>query len=244
MPPTAAVVVSDSHLTYSDPGEVTRRFHRFLAAVPDIGSHLVINGDLFEFWFEYRSVIPRGAFATLAALEQVRRAGTAITVLGGNHDRWGGGFWNQELDAQFHQDSVEIELVGWRCLVTHGDGIGWETWGGRLLHRIVRSPLTIGAFRRIHPDWGLALVRRFSGLLGGRRADTHLIARSVASQADYARKLLSSRPDLAMLIMGHTHRPVLERVGERQWYLNPGAWMEGYRYALVTEGGPELRRFE
>ncbi len=240
---TPVVVVSDSHLAPVRP-EVTSRFHRFLEAVPDLGSHLVINGDLFEFWFEYRAVIPRAAFGTLAALAAVRRAGIDLTLLGGNHDRWGGAFWREEFDAAYHEDSVELELAGWPALVAHGDGVGEDSRAGRFLHRVVRHPITIGTFRRVHPDFGLSLVDRFSGLLAARKGDTDLIARSVASQAAYARHLLGSRPELSLVIMGHTHRPALEQVADRRWYVNPGAWVEGYRYAVISEGGPELHSFD
>ena len=83
---TTAIVVSDAHLS-ADSGDAGSAFHRFLEAVPDLGDHLVINGDLFEFWFTYRAVIPRAVFPTLAALAHVRKAGVRLTVTGGNHDR-------------------------------------------------------------------------------------------------------------------------------------------------------------
>ncbi len=84
------MIVSDVHLGHAPP-EVADAFRRFLERVPDLGEHLIVNGDLFEFWFEYREVIPKRAFPTLEALGRVRRAGVQLTVTGGNHDRWGGG---------------------------------------------------------------------------------------------------------------------------------------------------------
>ena len=122
------VVVSDAHLGHAS-GDVANAFRRFLDSVPDRTRHLVINGDLFDFWFEYRTVIPREAFPVLSDLYRVRRAGVRLTVTGGNHDRWGGDFWHRELEAEFHPDEVELELAGWRTLVAHGDGRSEQKFG-------------------------------------------------------------------------------------------------------------------
>jgi len=208
-----------------------------------MGDHLVVNGDLFEFWFEYRSVIPRHLFPTLEALAALRRAGVRLTLTGGNHDRWGGPFWREQLRAEFHPDAVELELAGHRALVTHGDGVAGGELGARLLHAVTRWRPTAAAFRALHPDWGYALVRRLSPRLAGRR-DPAIIEGAANAQAEWARKQLQQRRDLELLVMGHTHSPQLDQVEPGRWYLNPGAFADGGRYAVVTSGGPRLERFE
>ncbi len=239
----SVVIVSDVHLGYAPP-ELARAFHRFLERVPDLGSHLIINGDLFEFWFEYREVIPKGAFPTLEALGRVRRAGVGLTVTGGNHDRWGGAFWRDEFDAAFHADEVELDIAGHRALVAHGDGVGDEQWSARALHAVVRNPITTRVFRWMHPDLGIALVRRLSPLLAGKARDESVVRRYADAQAAHARRLLNDRGDLSLVVMGHTHRTALEEVTPRRWYLNPGAFLEGLRYAVVDErDGPRLESF-
>ncbi len=239
---STAVVVSDAHLGAA-PNEVSEAFRRFLAVVPELGDHLIINGDLFDFWFEYRHVIPRAHFGTLEALAGVRREGIALTVVGGNHDRWGSRFWQEELGATFFRRNGEIELAGWQALVSHGDGVAESDLGGRIIHRVVGHPATAAVFRWLHPDLGFALVRRMSGRLGSRRDDEETARRAVAAQAQYAARIMEERPELDVIVLGHTHRPVLELCGERRWYLNPGAWMDGYRYAVISRDGPELRSF-
>jgi UDP-2,3-diacylglucosamine hydrolase len=236
------LVVSDAHLG-GVPAAVDAAFHAFLDEVPQAGDHLLLNGDLFEFWFEYRSVIPRRAFPTLARLAAVRRRGARLTVLGGNHDRWGCGFWEAELGAAFHPREVVLDLAGWRALVAHGDGLAEPHAGARVLHAITRHPLTASLFRWVHPDLGHGLVRRASRVLGHRTRNPEVIARSAAAQADWARGLLGSREDLDLLVLGHTHRPALVAVADRRWYLNPGAWMDGFRYAVITDRGPELAAY-
>ena len=203
----------------------------------------MINGDLFEFWFEYQSVISRAAFPTLDALAAVRRAGVELTLTGGNHDRWGGPFWREQLGARFHAGAVELELAGLRALVAHGDGLVDGELGARLLHRVTRWPLTAKLFRALHPDVGYALVRRLAPLLAGNR-DEDAVRRAAASQCEYAERLLAERPELDLLVLGHTHWAAIVEAGLRRWYLNPGAWCDGWRYAVVDRHGPRLEQFE
>jgi UDP-2,3-diacylglucosamine hydrolase len=243
MLPHAAVIVSDAHIGYAPPDTVAA-FHRFLRSVPELANHLVINGDLFEFWFEYRSVIPKAAFGTLECLSAVRRAGVKLTLTGGNHDRWGGEFWTRELKARFGPHSLETELVGLTALVAHGDGIGDRQLSARVLQAITRHRVATALFRLVHPDLGHAMVRRLSPYLAGKARNEAARMEAAAHQREHARRVLSTRPDLNLVVLGHTHVSALLEVGPRQWYLNPGAWAEGLCYARVVEDGPVLERFD
>lgn len=236
------VVLGDAHLGFAPP-ETAAALHTFLRRAPDLASHLVINGDLFEFWYAYRHVIPRQAFPTLAVLTGLVQRGIRITVIGGNHDRWGGDFWTKEVGAEYASRSLYLELAGFQTLLRHGDGMTDPQRTARILQRMVHHPLTEWLFRWIHPDMGLPLVTRVARRFPGKWTDTDVRRRSAAAQATYARHLLRERSDVDLLILGHTHEAVLEEVGQRRWYLNPGAWMDGCRYALITGEGPQLRRW-
>jgi len=241
-PPAATVVVSDAHLGQV-PETVRDRFHRFLQAVPEIGDHLLINGDLFDFWFEYRSVIPRAYFKTLVAISRLRERGVRVTLTGGNHDRWGSTFWNNELGAEFVRGSTRTELAGWKAWVGHGDGLAELTSSSRITHAVCSHPITARLFRLLHPDLGIGLARRFSRFTCARRDRPEAVARAAEAQAGYARRLLAEQPDLDLIVMGHTHKAALESVSPHRWYLNPGAWMDGCKYAVITREGPELAAF-
>lgn len=238
-----AVIVGDAHLSDATQ-EVAGAFHRFLQAIPRPGDHLLIIGDLFDFWFEYRTVIPRYAFSTLAALASVRDRGVRLTVVGGNHDRWGGPFWERDVGATFHRFRTDLDLAGHRAHVAHGDGLGADGVVPRLVRAVAHRPITSAVVRALHPDLAIWMISRFSRRLAQSTRRQAELDRAARAQARVAREWLAARVDVQLLVLGHTHRPTLEAVDPRRWYLNPGAWQAGRCYAVVTEEGPALRRFE
>ncbi len=237
------VIVGDAHLYHSEGSRTDKLFHNFLKEVPALGNHLVINGDLFEFWFEYRTVIPRRLFPTLALLAALREKGVVLTITGGNHDRWGGRFWREQLGVRFEPEGCDMQLAEWNSRVVHGDGLGERHVGARILHWLTRKKMTVGMFRLVHPDVGLWGVSKLSRLLSSGTRTEQMNAKVADTQESFARQYLSERPNLQMLVMGHTHKASLVEVRSGQWYLNPGPWMEEARYATVDDEGPELHVF-
>lgn len=242
-PTTPAVIFGDAHLGHA-PESARDTLHAFLAWLPSLTRHAIINGDLFEFWFAYRKVVPRAAFSTLHALRSLHDRGVRLTIVGGNHDRWGGDFWETEMGAVYQPREAIVDVDGLRCLIRHGDGVADPAPTSRLLQRLVHHPWTARTFRWIHPDLGLGLVERLARRLPGKHESNDRYERSAAAQLTYARTYLEEHPAVDLLVMGHTHRPALEQVAPRRWYVNPGAWMDGYRYAVVGPDGPELRKWE
>ncbi|MGH7674038.1 MAG: UDP-2,3-diacylglucosamine diphosphatase [Gemmatimonadales bacterium] len=241
--PSRVVVVADAHLGQVAP-TVEAAFHRFLEAVPDLGDALLINGDLFDFWFEYGTVIPRKHFGSVAKLQALRARGVPITFVGGNHDRWGGDFLRQDLGIAYHAGEAEIEVAGRRAFVAHGDGLTEQHWSAALMHRVTRHPLTIALFRALHPAIGFWIAEQLSGTLADNTKSAAVLERAARAQADYATDLLARRTELGLVILAHTHRPALEMLPDGRAYLNPGAWLDEYRYAVVTRGVVELKRFQ
>ena len=241
--PSRVVVVADAHLVHGGSPEAAA-FHAFLAAVPDLGDALLINGDLFDFWFEYGAAIPRRHFQSVARLHDLRRSGIPITFVGGNHDRWGGDFFTQDLGITFYGGQADLVIAGRRSFVAHGDGLTEQHWAAKLMHRLTRHPVTVRLFRALHPDLGFRLADKLSARLGDHTRDPAVLERAARAQSQYATDLLIRRPDLELVILAHTHRPALERLPDGRTYLNPGAWLDGYRYAVVTSATVELRQFE
>jgi UDP-2,3-diacylglucosamine hydrolase len=241
VPPSRVIVVADAHLGQV-PVATQAAFHRFLDAVPDLGDALLINGDLFDFWYEYKTVIQRRHFTTIAKLHGL--AGKLpITFLGGNHDRWGGEFLRRDLGIDFHQWTLDTELAGRTCWATHGDGLSEQHWMAAVTHKMLQHPITARAFGAIHPTIGSWIADKLSGTLADHTRDPAVVDRAVRAQAAYAEKVLSERPKVSLVVMAHTHRPSLITRPDGRAYLNPGAFLDGGRYAVVTKEKIELKQF-
>jgi UDP-2,3-diacylglucosamine hydrolase len=243
MPAETAVIVADAHLYHTPGSPSDALFHDFLRIVPTLGHHLILNGDIFDFWFEYKSVIPRQVFPTLALLASLRDHGVSITATGGNHDRWGGAFWSEQLGAQFRPNGCDVSVAGFNAHIRHGDGLIERHVGARIFHWLTRRAVVRGAFHAVHPDLGFWGVRKLSRILGDSTRSEHVITTAAERQKTWALRLLTGRADLQLLVLSHTHRAILVEPEPRRWFLNPGPWMDEHRYAVVTPDGPELRVF-
>lgn len=235
-------MVADAHLGQV-PRTVEIAFQRFLDTVPRAGDELLVGGDLFDFWFEYGSVVPRRHVATAMKLGALVTRGIPVTFLGGNHDRWGGDFLRRDLGIAYHAGAAELDLAGRRALAVHGDGLTEQHWSGAFTHWLLRQPVTIAVFRALHPSFGFWIADKLSGTLADSTKDRAVLDRAEAAQAAYALALLERRPELSLVIMAHTHRPRLEQRPDGRAYLNPGAFLDGGRYAVVTKETVELKQF-
>src|SRR5262249_17940221 len=224
------VVVGDAHLGSADIRD-EEAFHEFLDAVPGLARRLLIMGDLFDFWFEYRAVIPRRPFKTLAKLAVLREKGVAIEMFGGNHDRWGGTFWADDLGVPFYSKGTDMSLAGRQAWVHHGDGLAEASLGGKLIHRLTRSRITQGVFKSLHPDFGFKLVARLSGTLADRTPG--YLNNAADAQEKWARAFMTTRPELQLVILAHTHRQRLVEVTPGHFFLNAGQWMVDRHYAVI-----------
>jgi UDP-2,3-diacylglucosamine hydrolase len=235
------VVVSDAHLGVAPP-QVEEALLAFLDAVPGLGDCLLINGDLFDFWFSYTRVIPRRGFHVAAALARLRRR-MPIVMVGGNHDRWDTHFWERDLGLRFEPRRATFSIGRRTVAAIHGDGLAEPRWQARLIHGLIQHRATAAVYRLLHPDLGLRMVDALSPLLGDHTIDEAKLARAAARQAQWVERLLARERSLGLVIMGHTHRAVLAEPLPGRQYLNPGAWFDGFRYATATESGAELCRF-
>ncbi len=235
------VVVSDAHLGVTPPA-IEETLLAFLDAVPTLGDCLLINGDLFDFWFGYSRVIPRHGFHVVAALAQLRRR-LPIVMIGGNHDRWGRDFWDRDLNIEFAPFKTHFAIGRRRVLALHGDGLTELRRRAVLLHRLINHPITAGIYRALHPDLGFKLVDLMSPMLGDGPPDERIVQQAAERQQAWAERALLDEPALGLVVMGHTHRAALSSLSPGRQYLNPGAWFDGFRYAIATETDAALRQF-
>jgi UDP-2,3-diacylglucosamine hydrolase len=235
--PAPAYVISDIHLGHA-PAEVERALLGFLRALPGHAGSLVINGDLFEFWFEWKRVVPRSGVRALAALMDLRDAGLPVTMIAGNHDCWGGEVL-REAGVTFVEGPWFGTLGGWQARVEHGDGLrAKEDRGYRALRRVLRNRLAIRAFRSIHPDWATRLA------MGSSQTSRSYQPRDAGrGLREVARATLEAHDDVELLIYGHSHVAALERMAGGRVYANAGSWLDAPTYLLITPERVVLREW-
>ena len=232
-------VISDAHIGFAT-GEAERSLVAFLRHLPGRAGSLLINGDLFEFWFEWRHVIPRRGFRVLAALTDLAESGMPIMLIAGNHDCWGGEVLRQDVGIDYRFGPWEGALGGWRARVEHGDGLrGREDRRYRALRRVLRNPLAIRAFRLVHPDLGAALANRSS-----HASRTYVARDEGRGLRAVAERTLADRPDLELILFGHSHVPAIVRGASGQVYANAGTWMDTPTFLRIDEKRVELRRWD
>jgi len=226
--------VSDIHLGGSpEPQETVKRnrFEALLDRVEAEGASLYILGDLFDFWFGYRTVIPRTAFPILARLQGMARAGTSIRFLGGNHDVWISEFLAGETDLEVIPDGVLLEAQGRQARLFHGDGLGSGDRGYKLLKRVSRHPLAIRLFRWLHPDLGIHLALRSSHVSRG-----HTSERGVDPERLFREVALPELQDpVDAVLMGHHHIDVHLR-REAGEFLILGDWFSRFTCVRLHDG--------
>ena len=237
MLPSPCYIISDVHLGHA-PEAVERSLLSFLRAIPGKAGSLFINGDLFEFWFEWRTVVPRSSVRVLAALMDLRDAGLPVTMLAGNHDCWGGDVL-REAGVDFQLGPWSGMLAGWSTLVEHGDGLRpTEDRRYRALRRVLRNPLAIRAFRMLHPDFATRLAMGSSNTSRTYQSrDRGAGLRAVAAER------LAADLSLELLVFGHSHVATLERVPSGNVYANAGSWLDAPSYLVVTPDRIALRNW-
>ncbi|MFQ5530195.1 MAG: UDP-2,3-diacylglucosamine diphosphatase [Gemmatimonadota bacterium] len=241
MSESASLIVSDAHLGAA-PEAGEQAFHDFLAFAGASTRDLVINGDLFDFWFEYRTVVLSRHFGTLRALADLVDSGIRVRLVGGNHDSWGGAFLRNEIGIELIDGPVTTEIGGRLCYLAHGDGLGHGDLGYRALKRVIRSRPARFAFRHVHPDWADALVGRVSRTESRQTAEGAGGSRAGELEA-LARRTLADDPSLQLVAFGHTHVPVLIEVEPGRHYLNTGDWIRNCTWASVGPEGVRLHRW-
>jgi UDP-2,3-diacylglucosamine hydrolase len=235
--PAPAYIISDAHLGFAE-REAERSLLEFLRHLRGRAGALVINGDLFEFWFEWRHVMPRRAFRILGALAELRESGVPILMIGGNHDCWGGDILREDVGLDYRLGAWDGELAGWRSHIDHGDGLrDVEDRGYRKLRAVLRSPLSIAAFRWMHPDVGSWIAARSSNT-----SRNYQPRDGGAGLRRVAQGLLEANGAPELVVFAHSHVATLEQVG-RGVYGNAGAWMDKPTFLRVTKDEIALCRW-
>lgn len=236
--PTPCYIISDAHLGIADRASELRLVEFLHWARRDAGS-LVVNGDLFDFWFEWRRVIPRAGFRTLAAVAAFADHSIPTVWIAGNHDCWGGEIIRDDLGATYELGPWQGRIGCWRARIEHGDGLRpVEDRRYRFLRAIVRNRAAIWMYRNLlHPDWA-------SGIASGSSAASRNYAAVDKGEGlkRIASAKLESSAELDMVVFGHSHAGALVET-RHGVYANAGNWLSDSTYLRITDDAAELFRW-
>jgi UDP-2,3-diacylglucosamine hydrolase len=231
---------SDVHLGLGpkdDDRKREQRVIRFLDTVKHDGEELFILGDLFDYWFEYRSVVPKGYFRLFAKLSELRYRGVQIYYLAGNHDFWLKDYLTEELGIQVFPDPIERTIGGKKFYLHHGDGLLENDTGYRILKRVLRNKVNIFLFSLVHPDL-TSWIARWSSRKS--RAYTSKKTFEGNDMVEFAKKKIDEGFDV--VIMGHNHKSLFRELG-RGVYVNLGDWLDENTYAVFDGTKIQLKRW-
>ena len=232
--------ISDAHLgslAAQDPREQEKHLCRFLDEIKSQAESLYILGDLFDFWFEYGGVVPKGYTRLLGKLSELTDMGIAVHLFTGNHDIWCKDYLTQECGIVMHHGPETINIKGKTFFLAHGDGLGDESKTFRLLRSIFHNPFCQWAFRWLHPDLGMAFGLRWAKhsrlkhMQGGTEADPPYMGEDREHLVLFAKQYLKEHPQTDFFVFGHRHIELDLMLTRQNRLLILGDWITQFTYA-------------
>jgi UDP-2,3-diacylglucosamine hydrolase len=222
-----------------------RRIIRWLDSISSDAEAIFLVGDIFDFWFEYDQVIPKGFIPFISKISQLRDQGILVFFFTGNHDLWLKDYFTNELGIPVFHDPILIQVNGKKILVGHGDGLGPGDQSYKTLKKIFTNPIAKWLFRWLHPDIGVKLAKAWSS----RSRITNIKKNENQFLGDDEWLWQYSKEIEAVVhhdyyVFGHRHSPLELKVGDNSTYFNLGEWVTQNTYLQFDSKNAELIEFE
>lgn len=239
---------SDNHLgaptmEASRPRE--KKFVAWLDEVKEDAAAIFLLGDLFDFWFEYKTVVPKGFTRTLGKLAEISDSGIPIHYFVGNHDLWMNGYFEEELGITVYHKPQEFTINNFSFFIGHGDGLGPGDKGYKRMKKIFISPFFKWLFKWGHPDIGMRIAQYFSvknKLISGDE-DAKFLGEENEWLAVYSKKKLQEK-HRDFFVFGHRHLPLEIQLNKTSKYVNLGDWIQYYTYGVYDGETFKLKTFQ
>jgi UDP-2,3-diacylglucosamine hydrolase len=238
---------SDNHLGAPTLAESLPRekiFVKWLDEIKQEAEVIFLLGDLFDFWFEYKTVVPKGFVRTLGKLAELRDSGIQIHFFVGNHDLWMHDYFEKELNIPVYHDPKEFVFNNKHFFIGHGDGKGPGDKGYKRMKKVFTNPVSKWFYRWLHPDIGVRLAQHLSvknKLISGDE-DKEFLGEDKEWLAQYSKRKLETK-HFDYFIFGHRHLPMEIEVGTNSTYFNLGDWINHYSYGVFDGEKFELKNY-
>ena len=217
----------------------------FLDSIKQDAAEIFIVGDIFDFWYEYKAVVPKGYTRLLGKLAELTDSGIKVHVFVGNHDMWMSGYFEKELNIPVYHEPKVFERNGKQFYIGHGDGLGPGDKGYKFIKKIFRSPLCQWLFGQLHPTWGIGLANYFSRKSREKTgsADQHFLGEDNEWLIIYSKEVLRQQ-HFDYFIFGHRHYPIDFKLSDTSRYINLGDWIRTFTYASFDGTDVQLHEWK
>ena len=222
-----------------------KKIIRFLNKIQHDAGQLFILGDLFDFWFEYKRVVPKGFVRILGKLAELSDSGITIHFFVGNHDMWMKTYFQEEMNINVYHHPKEFALQGKRFLIGHGDGLGPGDHGYKTIKKIFRNPVSQWLFGALPPYIGMGVADFFSRKSRAKTGTTDEVFLGEDKEwlIIYCKEILQ-KEHFDYFIFGHRHLPIEFELNDRSKYINLGDWIKYFSYVELENGIPALKYYE
>ncbi|MBK6397951.1 MAG: UDP-2,3-diacylglucosamine diphosphatase [Bacteroidetes bacterium] len=236
---------SDFHLgvpTYENSLEREHKIVKWLDSIKADAEELYLLGDVFDFWFEYRTVVPRGYVRLLGKLAELSDSGIKIHYFIGNHDMWTFDYLEKELNVIIYRAPIEISYNGKAFYIGHGDGLGPGDHGYKFIKKVFASKVCQWLFARLHPNFGIGIANYFSkkSRIATGTTDEKFLGEEKEWLVIYSKEILAKK-HFDYLIFGHRHLPLDIKIDSSR-YINLGDWIQYFTYGVFDGAEFELKK--
>jgi len=239
---------SDQHFGAPTRAESLVREKKFILWLDQVKADaevIFLLGDLFDFWFEYKTVVPKGFIRVLGKLAEIRDSGIPVYFFIGNHDLWMRDYFETELNIPIYDQPKEFIFNDKSFLIGHGDGLGPGDKGYKRMKKVFTNPFAKWLYKWLHPDIGMRLAQYLSTknkLISGEE-DVKFLGEDKEWLVQYAKRKLETK-HYNFFVFGHRHYPMEIQVGKNSTYINTGDWVNHFTYAVFDGEKMRLKKFE
>ena len=227
---------SDFHLGSPNLEESHKReklIVEWLTEIENDAKAIYLIGDIFDFWFEYKTVVPKGFIRLLGKLAQLTDNGTEVHLCVGNHDLWMRDYLKKEIGVNIHHSNIIIKEKNKKFFIGHGDGLGKGDLFYKLLRKVFTSKICQWIFSRIHPNVGITLAHIWSRSSRKNKQEEKFISNKKEILYNYCKEKQLLNP-VDYYIFGHRHLALEIVIDNKAKYINTGDWLNHYSYAVFN----------
>ncbi|WP_298365082.1 UDP-2,3-diacylglucosamine diphosphatase [uncultured Lutibacter sp.] len=222
-----------------------QKFINWLDSIKEDAGVIFLLGDLFDFWFEYKKVIPRGFIRVLGKLAELKDSGIEIHFFVGNHDLWMKDYFQTELNIPVYHKPKEFTFNNKIFLIGHGDGLGPGDTGFKIMKKVFTNPISKWLFKWLHPDIGIRIAQYLSvknKLISGEE-DVKFLGEENEWLVLYCKGKLQQK-HYDYFVFGHRHLPLEIAIEKKSKYINTGDWITHFSYAEFNNNQLSLNYFK